>query len=82
MSDDAVAYDDEYAEVFYLDEMWAISAYYCSYSKGRRKNKLETLPIPGLWTLLSNKLLIIAHSESNKYWVPARYWVNQILSKN
>ena len=30
MSDDTVAYDDEYAEVFYLDEMWAISAYYCS----------------------------------------------------
>ena len=53
-----------------------------AHSKGRRKNKLESFPIPGLWTLLSNKLLIIAHSESNKYWVPARYWVNQILSKN
>ena len=57
------------------------------HSKGRRKNKLESFPIPGLWTLLvkaviSNKHLIIAHSESKKYWAPARYWVNQILSKN
>ena len=30
MSDDTVAYDDEYAEVYYLDEMLAISSYYCS----------------------------------------------------
>ena len=56
-------------------------------SKGRRKNKLESFTIPGLWTLLvkaviSNKLLIIVHSVSKKYWVPASYWVNQILSKN
>ena len=30
MSDDNVAYGDEYAEVYYLDEMWSISSYSCS----------------------------------------------------
>ena len=36
--------------------------------------------VKAMKAVISNKLLIIAHSESKKYWVPARYWVNQILS--